>query len=103
MTDRIRVYADTSVYGGVFDSEFERASKAFFSQVVNGRFQLVVSPIVRSELLAAPMDVRSFMSWNFRHIVHYDKIALYNAINVANGFGTIGIYSPSEVISYEDD
>lgn len=43
------------------------------------------------------------VSWNFRHIVHFDKIALYNAINMSNGYGTIGIYSPNEVISYADD
>ncbi|MCX5639117.1 MAG: hypothetical protein NTX52_15695 [Planctomycetota bacterium] len=29
----IRIYADTSVLGGVFDEEFEAASKAFFNAV----------------------------------------------------------------------
>jgi len=29
----IRIYADTSVYGGCFDPEFEEASRAFFDQV----------------------------------------------------------------------
>ena len=29
--ETIRIYADTSVFGGVFDEEFEEASKAFFT------------------------------------------------------------------------
>jgi len=41
------------------------------------------------------------VSWNFRHIVHFEKIPLYNAVNVLNGWGHIGIYSPLEVIEYE--
>lgn len=43
------------------------------------------------------------VSWNFRHIVHFDKIAYYNAVNIAAGFAVIGIYTPREVISYEED
>lgn len=42
------------------------------------------------------------VSWNFRHIVHFEKISKYNAVNVLNGYGQIGIYSPSEVIHYDD-
>ncbi len=42
------------------------------------------------------------VSWNFKHIVHFDKIALYNAINRINGYKDIFINSPSEVIDYEE-
>lgn len=56
---RNRVYADTSVYGGMFDPEFERASKAFFEQAATGRFHLLISPIIRDEVLNAPFRVRS--------------------------------------------
>ena len=42
------------------------------------------------------------VSWNFKHIVHYDKIALYNAVNRINGYKDIFINSPAEVIDYED-
>ena len=39
----IRVYADASVYGGVFDEEFEVASQAFFDNVrSDGLLSLVV-------------------------------------------------------------
>ena len=42
------------------------------------------------------------VSWNFKHIVHFDKIPKYNAVNVLNGYGQIGIYSPLEVIHYDN-
>ena len=42
------------------------------------------------------------VSWNFKHIVHFDKIRLYNAINMLNGYREIDIRSPAEVIDYED-
>lgn len=43
------------------------------------------------------------VSWNFRHIVHYEKIVLYNAVNVREGYSPIGIYTPREVIEYEEE
>ena len=119
------VYADTSVYGGVFDDEFARASEGFFALVEALRFRLLASDIVRREIEQAPLRIRrlfaaltpfmrltSFdvatlslrnaylaagilgpqwaedaahvasatiggadliVSWNFRHIVHFDK------------------------------
>ena len=30
----LRVYVDTSVFGGVYDAEFELASRRFFEQVL---------------------------------------------------------------------
>jgi hypothetical protein len=43
------------------------------------------------------------VSWNFRHIVHFEKIPLYNAVNTLKGYSSIAIYSPQEVIKYEDE
>ncbi|MCG3131222.1 MAG: hypothetical protein FLDDKLPJ_02000 [Phycisphaerae bacterium] len=43
------------------------------------------------------------VSWNFRHIVHYDKVPLYQAVNTLNGLPKILILSPSEVIEYEEE
>lgn len=147
-----RVYADTSVFGGVFDEEFYRPSRLFFDLVHRRRFDLVLSEVVRRELQGAPDAVlevwremlpvanavaitedaidlqqayleakilsprsaedalhvalatvhgcRAIVSWNFRHIVHYEKIEMYNAVNVLQGFGSIAIHSPSEVVDY---
>ena len=40
------------------------------------------------------------VSWNFKHIVHYNKIPLYNAFKTLQGYKEILIYSPLEVIGY---
>jgi len=37
-----------------------------------------------------------------RNIVHFDKIPKYNAVNTLCGYAHIGIYSPLEVIDYEN-
>ncbi|MDY7011320.1 MAG: hypothetical protein SVV80_11310 [Planctomycetota bacterium] len=42
------------------------------------------------------------LSWNFRHIVHFEKIRLYNAVNAMLGYHTVDIRSPLEVIDYEE-
>jgi predicted nucleic acid-binding protein len=149
-----RVYADTSVFGGVFDEEYAEASNMFFDQVESGGFSLITSAVVQAELEAAPSEVQQFferllafceitevssgaidlqkayiqagiitpkwetdalhvalatvsecsliVSWNFKHIVHFRKIPLYNAVNVLNGYPQIAIYSPLEVIEDED-
>ena len=53
-----RFYVDTSVFGGVADSEFEKASRRFFDLIRIGAFDLVVSPSVIDELGPAPNAVR---------------------------------------------
>jgi len=40
------------------------------------------------------------VSWNFKHIVHFQKIPLYNAVNAVNGYHPINIFSPAQVINY---
>ena len=151
---KIRIYADTSVFGGVFDEEFKVPSKAFFNTVKKAKFVLVTSDLVRQEIQAGPEDVKKLfhdtlriaeiaeiseeslelqraytnagivpkrystdalhvalattsqasliVSWNFRHIVNFQKIPLYNAVNALHGYREIAIYSPLEVIEYED-
>jgi predicted nucleic acid-binding protein len=154
-TERLRVYADTSVFGGAFDEEFGEFSRRFFEQVAERRFRLVISPLIHEELVVAPARVRELLdhllphaefvritadatrlqaayisagivtgrssndalhvavatvtgcsaivSWNFRHIVHFEKISLYNEVNAANGYPQLAIHSPREVIEYEDE
>jgi hypothetical protein len=154
MTKPIRVYADASVYGGVFDEEFDAASRGFFDCVRAGQFRLVVSTIVRDELENAPEQVRTLfeelrqiaeavdidedcvrlqqaylaagivgqkwetdamhvaiatesqcaviVSWNFKHMVNFRKIPLYNGVNLAHGYNPIAIHTPREVTADED-
>ena len=152
--DTDRIYVDTSVFGGVFDNEFKKASHVFFNEIKDGKFYLVTSAIVQEEIRYAPQKVkdlfdsllpfseiidvnieslklreeylkagivtkkysndalhvalatistcRIIVSWNFKHIVHFKKIPLYNAVNILQGYNQIAIYSPLEVIEYED-
>ena len=46
---------------------------------------------------ATVMDCAIIVSWNFRHIVNYRRIPLYNAVNTLEGYGEIAIYSPLEL------
>jgi len=43
------------------------------------------------------------VSWNFQHIVHFQKIPKYNAVNALHGYDEIAIHSPSEVISNDEE
>ena len=44
-------------------------------------------------------------SWNFKHIVHFEKIQRFNAVNIEAGYKPISIFSPREVTKYgsQDD
>ncbi len=150
----IRVYVDTSVFGGAFDPEFTKATQAFWDRVRGGMLEAAVSPLVLAELESAPASVtglvaelesllvrveikeaayalrrayldarvvgprwaadalhvavatvagcRAIVSWNFRHIVNFRKIPVYNGVNLTLGFGQIAIHTPPEVIQYDE-
>lgn len=57
----MRVYIDTSVIGGVFDAEFEEASRSFFEAVDSNKIILVVSDLLQAELTEAPDRVRNYL------------------------------------------
>lgn len=151
MKKPLRVYADTSVFGGCFDKEFDAASLRFFEQVRDGSFTVVVSDVTLVELNRAPEPVRRILaelaqsrveqvastpesdalalqyldakvvgpacaddarhiavativgvdiivSWNFKHIVHYEKILGYEGINMTMGYQSPRIHSPMELV-----
>lgn len=50
--------------------------------------------------IATIVEVDVLVSWNFKHIVRLDKIRLFNAVNLEQGYKTFSIYSPMEVVSY---
>ena len=58
----LRVYTDTSVFGGVFDPEFSGPSRVFFEQTRAGRFLLLVSNITRREISLAPGPVQDLFA-----------------------------------------
>ncbi len=53
--------------------------------------------------LATVGDAEILASWNFRHLVRFDKIQLFNAANVEQGYRPIAIHSPREVTTYGRD
>lgn len=152
---RLRIYTDTSVFGGPFDEEFSEPSRRFFEEVCQGRYALLISDVTTREIQKGPPHVRQFflalpeehmervvitdevltlrdryidagilapvriddaahvalatvaeadlvVSWNFRHLVHFEKIRQYNSVNLTLGYKTIEIRSPKEVI-HEDE
>jgi hypothetical protein len=55
--------------------------------------------------LATVAEADLLVSWNFKHIVRFDKIRLFNAVNIEFGYKPLQIFSPREVTTYgrEDD
>lgn len=56
-----RYYFDTSVFGGVFDAEFETESLQIFELVKSGKIICLLSEVTESELINAPERVRQFV------------------------------------------
>ena len=151
-----KVYIDTSVIGGCFDSEFEEWSNRLFDDFKSGKRIAVISDITLDELSDAPEHVQEnfrkipeenldilisdnesrkladlyvlegavskkfyedalhiaistinqvnvLASWNFKHIVNLDRIRLYNAVNLKNGYTMLEIRNPREILKFSDD
>ncbi len=156
MVRKIRVYLDTSVFGGMEDEEFAVASRRFFERVHGGEFTVLISQITLDELTGAPARVQSvlkelprdslvlvdagseaitlaqayldanilgrssiadalhvatatvggadlILSWNFRHIVNYDRIHKYNGVNALKGYPPVEIHSPMEMSDVDEN
>lgn len=61
----------------------------------------IVSPNWRDDAaqiaLATIAKADVLLSWNFRHIVNFDKIRLFNSVNLAQGYGLLDIRCPKEI------
>lgn len=55
-----RFYFDTSVFGGVFDTEFEEETLLLFEKVNLGQIKCVYSNLTESELTNAPERINYF-------------------------------------------
>jgi predicted nucleic acid-binding protein len=66
----------------------------------------VVGKALRDDCLhvatATVWDADVLVSWNFRHIVRYDRIRGFNAVNLREGYRPIDIRSPMEVTEDDD-
>jgi len=61
--------------------------------IYNDAYHIAIASVHRLDVL---------VSWNFKHIVNYDKIKLFNSVNLKLGYPLIDIRTPSELINYED-
>ena len=57
-----RIYIDTSVIGGYFDTEFADATMALFERLKNKEVIFVVSEVLYAELAGAPVYVQNLLN-----------------------------------------
>ena len=43
------------------------------------------------------------LSWNFKHIVNFQRIQKFNSVNIVNNYGLIDIRSPLEIGDGNED
>lgn len=55
-----RFYLDTSVYGGVFDREFDEFTLQLFERIKLGKIICIYSELVETELINAPKKVQDY-------------------------------------------
>ena len=60
---------------------------------MNDAFHIALASVNRLDCL---------VSWNFKHIVNFDKIKLFNSINLKLGYPLIDIRTPLEFLKHED-
>jgi PIN domain len=64
----LRVYVDTSVFGGVHDDEFRTPSERFFAALRAGAFTVLVSEALVVEISSAPVSVRATFEAHRAHM-----------------------------------
>ncbi len=151
----LKLYLDTSIYGGYYDDEFSLWTRSLINQVYAGEHIALASSVILDELQEAPDRIKEvfaeipddyyhqydittemislaadyirqgvvgqtsyrdclhiaaativeadyLVSWNFKHIVNVIRIRGYNDVNVNNGYRTLEIRSPREIIYHGD-
>ena len=53
----------------------------------------------RDIAIATVVGASVIVSWNFRHMVNFLKIQQYNSINLREGYRTISIHAPMEIVN----
>jgi hypothetical protein len=82
------------------DSESKELAETYIKENILGKaslddaYHIAIATVNRLDVL---------VSWNFKHIVNYDKIKLFNSINLRLGYPEIEIRSPKEFVRYENN
>jgi predicted nucleic acid-binding protein len=82
------------------DEESKNLAQAYLNEKILGKasmndaYHIAIATVNRLDVL---------VSWNFKHIVNFDKIQLFNSINLRMGYPMIDIRSPKEFVRYENN
>ena len=82
------------------DDESRELAETYLNEKILGKaslddaYHIAIATVNRLDVL---------VSWNFKHIVNYDKIKLFNSINLRLGYPVIEIRSPKEFVRYENN
>lgn len=82
------------------DEESKILAQAYLNEKILGKasmndaYHIAIATVNRLDVL---------VSWNFKHIVNFDKIQLFNSINLRLGYPMIDIRSPKEFVRYENN
>jgi predicted nucleic acid-binding protein len=82
------------------DDESRELAETYIQEKILGKtslddaYHIAIATVNRLDVL---------VSWNFKHIVNYDKIKLFNSINLRLGYPMIEIRSPKEFVKYENN
>jgi hypothetical protein len=71
---KLRIYIDTSVVGGYFDSMFADDTKSFFEKVKETNSILIISQLLEAEVSEAPQNVRDFFATLQNENAEYIKV-----------------------------
>ncbi|MCF7810252.1 hypothetical protein K9N50_04605 [bacterium] len=98
----LRIYLDTSVFGGYFDAEFIEASRKLFDEIRNGQSTLVLSETTLRELDDAPKHVqellKSIPNRNLEIVVRSDEVSeLRDAYITAGVVGSNSLYDAEHI------
>ncbi|MCE5327596.1 MAG: type II toxin-antitoxin system VapC family toxin [Planctomycetaceae bacterium] len=79
------------------NEEMEDLASAYLARgILSGNY----ADDARHIACATVAEVDVLVSWNFRHVVHLEKMRLFNAVNLDRGYKAIQILSPREVTKH---
>lgn len=96
-----------AVYDDLVDAGCERISESPESLALADKYiaEGILTDTFRDDArhiaVATVQNVDILVSWNFRHVVHYEKIRRFNAVNLLQGYQALEIFTPMEVAHEE--
>lgn len=96
--DIVELIPKSCVHHIKMDSQVEDLAQTYIKEKALGKasendaYHIALSSVYRLDCL---------ISWNFKHIVNFDKIKLFNSINLRLGYPIIDIRSPLEFLRNE--